>query len=165
MPTEKSKSRRAMPILFCLAMLIASRAPAAGALPMKACELLTVKDVETVLGAGYAPQEVLNNQIMSMCGYTKHNVDVVSVTLRQEIYGIAQALQLEQEGIKQQGGQITPVSGLGEKAYYLLDSRKNIFQLNFGKGKLRVTVTAESSGKPNIDAALKLAKVAYLRLK
>jgi hypothetical protein len=156
---------RAMLISISLALLTASSALAAGSLAMKACELLTRKDVEGVLGSGYTPQEMLNNQIMSACAYTKGKVDVVSVTLKQEFYGAAQVLKMEQEGIKQQGGAITPVNGLGEGAYYLLDSKNNIFQLNFGKGKLRVIVTVNSGGKPNIEAALKLAKIVYPRLK
>ena len=155
----------AMLILMTMALLPAYLRATAGSLPMKACELLTAKDVEKVLGAGYAPQDVPNNQIMSSCVYVKNKVDVASVTLKQGFYSAAQELQMEQAGIKQQGGPVTPVSGLGEGAYYLLDSEKNIFELNFGKGKLRITVMVESGGKPNIDAALKLAKIAYPRLK
>jgi len=156
--------RRGTVILISLALLIANAVPAAGALPMKACELLTLKDVESVLGAEYTPQEMLNNQIMSACAYTKSKVDVVSVMLKQEFHGAAEVLKMEQEGIKQQGRAITPVTGLGDSAYYLLDSKTNIFQLNFGKGKLRVIVTVNSGGKPNVDAAMKLAKIAYPRL-
>ena len=155
---------RAIVVSISLAVLIASAAPVAGALPMKACELLTVKDVESVLGARYTAQEGVSNQIMSSCAYTKSKLDVVTVTIMQVFRGEAQTLQMEQEGIKQQGGPITPVSGLGESAYYLLDSKNNIFQLNFGKRNLRATVVVESGGKPNIEAALKLARIAYPRL-
>jgi hypothetical protein len=151
--------------LISLALLIASAAWAARALPMKACELLTVKDIESALGAGYTPKEILDNQIMSACAYTKGKGDAVSITLKQEFQGAAQILKMEQDGLKQRGGQTTPVSGLGEGAYYLLDSGKDVFLLNFGKGNLRVIVSVDSSGKPNIDAALKLAKIAYPRLK
>jgi hypothetical protein len=144
--------------------LLLSGVAAAGSLPMKACELVTAKDVESVLGAGFAPKEVLNNNIMSSCGYAKNKLDVVGVTLKREFLSAAQELQMEQDGIKQQGVQVTPVSGLGEGAYYFVDPKNN-FQLNFGKGNLRVILAVESGGKPNIDAALKLAKMAYPRLK
>jgi hypothetical protein len=151
--------------LISLVLLIASAASAARALPMKACELLTVKDMETVLGAGYTPKEILDNQIMSACAYTKGKGDAVTITLKQEFQSADQILKMEQEGIKQRGGQISAVSGLGDNAYYLLDSGKNIFLLNFGKGNLRVIVSVDSGGKPNIDAAMKLAKIAYPRLR
>jgi hypothetical protein len=150
--------------LISLALLIASAASAARALPMKACELLTVKDIESVLGAGYTPKDILDNQIMSTCAYTKGKTDVVGVTLKREFLSAAQELQMEQDGIKQQGVRVTPVSGLGEGAYYFVDPKNN-FQLNFGKGNLRVLLAVESGGKPNIDAAVKLAKMAYPRLK
>jgi hypothetical protein len=102
---------------------------------------------------------------MSACAYTRGKGDAVTVTLKQEFQGAAQILKMEQEGLKQRGGQTTAVSGLGESAYYLLDSGKNIFLLNFGKANLRVIVSVDSGGKPNIDAAMKLAKMAYPRLK
>ena len=161
---KNGRSWRAIAVSLSLALLIANVAPAARTLSVKACELLTVKDVEGVLGAGYRPQEVLNNQVMSMCAYTKGKGDAAGITLKQEFYSAAQVLKMEQEGIKQQGIPITAVTGLGESAYYVLDSKNNIFQLNFGKGKLRMIVAVHSGGKPNIDAALKLAKIAYARL-
>jgi len=162
---KNSRFWRAPRIVISLVLVIASAATAARALPMKACELLTAKDIESVLGAGYTPKEILDNQIMSDCAYTKSKGDAVTITLKQEFQGAGQVLKMEQEGIKQRGGQVSAVSGLGEGAYYLLDSGKNIFLLNFGKGNLRVIVSVDSGGKPNIDAGMKLAKIAYPRLR
>jgi hypothetical protein len=136
---------------------------AAGSMPMKACELITAKDVETILGSGFAPQDVLDTEITSTCAYVKNKVGVVSVTLTRDSMSAAQLLQIQQAGFKQQGLQVTPVSGLGESAYYVINSESD-FVLNFGRGNLRVML-AESGGKPNIEAALKLARMAYPRLK
>jgi len=158
-------SWRAPRTFISLALLVASAASTARALPMKACELLTAKDIESVLGAGYTPKEIMDNQIMSDCAYTKRKGDAVIITLKQEFQGAGQVLKMEQEGVKQQGKHVTPLSELGEGAYYLLDSKTDVFLLNFGKGNLRVIVSVMSVSKPNIEAALKLAKIAYPRLK
>jgi hypothetical protein len=74
---------------------------------------------------------------------------------------------MTQEGIKQQGGAVTPVGGLGEGAFYLLDPGKKppVFLLQFGKGNLEVILSVLTGGKPNIEAAQKLAKIAYPRLR
>ena len=156
-----------------LAIVIVSAivtAPAVGALSMKACQLVTAKDVQSVLGAGYTQQTMTENQVMSVCGYNKGGGNAVIISLQQTIYNQPQYLKMEQEGIKQQpggAGVLTSVSGLGEGAFYLLDPKNDppIFQLHFGKGNLEVIVTVMSGGKPNIDAAQKLAKIAYPLLK
>ncbi len=163
-------------VVFALMALGAGAiAPAAGALPMKACQLVTAKDVQGVLGDGYTTQDVLETEIMSMCAYTKGKEAVkeaaVSISLQRTIYDSAQYLKMTQEGIKQQGGAavtLTPVGGLGEGAFYVVDPRQKppIFQLHFGKGNLEVILSVlTGGGKPNVDAALKLAKIAYPRLK
>ena len=133
---------------------------------MKACQLITAQDVQGVLGAGYTAQNMTENPIMSVCGYKKGADNGVLVSLQQTIYDSAQYLNTEQTGIKQQGGAVTPVGGLGAGAFYLLDPGKNppVFQLHFGKGNLEVILTVITAGRPNVDAARKLAKVAYARL-
>ncbi len=153
--------------LAAMALFAVAIAPAAGALSMKACQLITAKDVQGVLGDGYKPQTLQESQIMSVCGYNKGGDNAVVISLQQTIYDSAQYLNMEQTGIKQQGGAVTPVGGLGEGAFYLLDPGKNppIFQLHFGKGNLEVILSTLKGGKPNIDAAQKLAKIAYSRLK
>ncbi len=156
--------------LAAMALFAVAIAPAAGALSMKACQLVTVKDVRGVLGDGYTPQNLQENQIMSQCAYTKDKDTAVGISLQQTIYDSAQYLKMEQAGIKQQGGQvtITPVNGLGEGAFYFVSPVANplpTFQLHFGKGNLEVILQVHTGGKPNIDAAQKLAKIAYSRLK
>ena len=154
-----------------MALCAAAIAPAAGALSMKACQLVTARDVQGVLGDGYTTQDLLENQIMSQCGYKKGGDNVVLINLQQSIYDSAQYLKTEQAGMKQQGGGVTltPVGGLGEGAFYFLgpDAQKTPgqFQLHFGKGNRLVIVSVATGGKPNIDAAQKLAKIAYSRLK
>ncbi len=153
-----------------MALCAAAIAPAAGALPMKACQLVTAKDVQGVLGDGYTTQDLLENEIMSTCAYTKGKEAAkeaaVSISLQRTIYDSVQYLKMTQEGINQQGGAVTPVGGLGEGAFYLLDPGKKppVFLLQFGKGNLEVILSVLTGGKPNIDAAQKLAKIAYSRL-
>ncbi len=155
--------------LVVMVLSAAVIAPAAGALSMKACQLIVAKDVQGVLGDGYTPQNMVENQIMSVCGYTKGKESVVSIGLQQSIYDSAQFLKMTQAGIKQQGVGVTPVGGLGEGAFYVLgpnpQENPGQFQLYFGKGNQYVIISVVTSGKPNIAAAQKLAKIAYSRLK
>jgi hypothetical protein len=108
---------------------------------------------------------------MSQCAYSKGGNDVVVVvSLQRTIYDSAQYLKTTQEGMKQEGGAavaMTPVGGLGEGAFYVVDPRQKppVFLLFFGKGNLEVQLSVLTGGKPNIDAAQKLAKIAYPRLK
>lgn len=50
---------------------------------------------------------------------------------------------------------------------YLLDPGKKptAFQLHFGKGNREVILEVMTGGQPNIDAAQKLGKIAYSRLR
>jgi hypothetical protein len=145
-------------------------APAGSASPGNACELLTLKDVQDVLGSGFTPRPgvPLMGQFptMSNCAYSKGADSAVVVGLQRTIYDSVQYLKMEQEGIKQQGGAVTPVGGLGEGAFYLLDPghQPPVFQLHFGMGTREVVLSVLTGGKPNIEGAQKLAKVAYSRL-
>jgi len=160
---------QAVVALAVMALSAAVIAPAAGALSMKACQLVTAKDVQGVLGGGYTTKDMLENQIMSQCAYTKGKEAVVGISIQQSIYDSAQYLQMLQAGIKQQGVGVTPVGGLGEGAFYVLgpDAQKKPeqFQLYFGKGNQHVIISVVTGGKPNIVAAQKLAEIAYSRLK
>lgn len=148
--------------LVGIGLLIANVVPAVGALSMKACELLTLKDVQGVVGSGYTQETTIENAIMSVCVYKKGNGNAVIVTLSRKSVD----LKVEQAAIKQQKWNsvtVTPVGGLGEGAYSLDD--KQIFALNFGKGGLKGTLSVQTDGKPNTGATLKLAKIAYSRLR
>lgn len=156
--------------LAAMALVAVVIAPAAGALSMKACQLITAKDVLGVLGDGYTPQTLAETQVMSMCGYNKSGGNAVVINLQQTIYDSAQYFKMQQAGMKQQGGvTVTPVGGLGDGAYYWLgpDAQKHPeqFQLQFGKGNQVVAISVVNGGKPNIEAAQKLAKIAYARLR
>ncbi len=154
-------------------LLTGNVVPAVGASPGNACELLTLKDVQGVLGSGFTPRPdalLIQSAVMSQCAYSKGgNGVVVFVNLQRTIYDSPQYLKTMQEGIKQQGSGVTltPVGGLGEGAFYFVDPKQKppVFQLLFGKGTLEVTVSVLTGGKPDIDAAQKLAKIAYPRLK
>src|SRR5215467_14343830 len=100
-----------------LLVMLINAAPASATLPMKSCELITAKDVDSVLGGGYAPQDLMSNQIMSMCGYTKGKGEAVSITLKREFQSAGELLKIEQDGIKQRGIPVTPLNGLGIGAY------------------------------------------------
>jgi hypothetical protein len=156
-------------------LLTASVVPAMGASPGNACDLLTLKDVQGVLGSGLTPRPdaPLTGQFptMSQCAYSKGGNDVVVVvSLQRTIYDSAQYLKTTQEGMKQEGGAavtVTPVGGLGDGAFYVVDPRQKppVFQLLFGKGTVEASLSVLTDGKPDIDAAQKLAKIVSSRLK
>jgi hypothetical protein len=162
-------------VLAVIILLTTHAAPAGNASPGSACDLLALKDVQGVLGSGFTPRQdvPLTGQFptMSQCAYSKGGNDVVVVlSLQRTIYDSAQYLKMTQEGIKQEGGAavaVTPVGGLGEGAFYVVDPRQKppVFLLFFGKGTLELQLSVLTSGKPNIEAAQKLAKIAYPRLK
>src|ERR1700730_5341700 len=89
-------------------LLTANVVPAVGASPGSACELLTLNDVQDVLGGGFTPRQdvSLAGQMptMSNCAYSKSGDNAVAVSLQRTIYDSAQYLKMAQEGIKQQGG-------------------------------------------------------------
>ncbi len=159
--------------LAVIILLTAHVAPAGDASPGNACELLTLKDLQGVLGSGFTPRQdvPLTGQFptMSNCAYSRSGNDAVVVSLQRTIYDSAQYLKTVQAGIKQQGGAavtVTPVGGLGEGAFYFVGSgNPQPFQLLFGKGSRVVILEVVTGGKPNIDAAQKLAKIAYSRLR
>jgi hypothetical protein len=157
--------------LAVIVLLTARVPPVGSASPGNACEMLTLKDVQDVLGSGFTPRQdvPLAGQFptMSNCFYCKSGDDAIVVTLQQTIYDSVQYLKMEQDGIEQQGGAVTPVGGLGEGAFYLLDPARKppVFQLHFGKGTREVILSVLTGGQPNIEAAQKLAKIAYSRLK
>ncbi len=158
--------------LAVITLLTAHVALAGDASPGDACELLTLKDVQGVLGSGFTPRQdvPLTGQFptMSNCAYSKSGNNAVVVSLQRIIYDSAQYLKMVQAGIKQQGGAVTvtPVGGLGEGAFYFVGpGNPPPFQLHFGKGNRLVILEVVTGGKPNIDAAQKLAKIAYSRLR
>jgi hypothetical protein len=162
-------------LLGVTALLTIEFVPARAASPKNACEALTLNDVQRVLGGGFTAELVTGGLLgsASICYYRKAEDNSVSIGLSQVSPGFdsAQSLKTEQAGIKQQqGGAVTvmPVSGLGEGAYYALDPGRTpvppSFKLRFAKGDRLVTLDVETGGKPDVDAAVKLAKVAYARL-
>ena len=164
--------------LAVVGLLTANAVPAVGASPGNACDLLTLNDVQGVLGGGFTPRQDLpltgQTPTSSNCAYgksadnSKGNGVVISLQLIP--YDSAQYLNMEQAGMKQGGGlTVTPVGGLGEGAFFFLgpspDKNPEQFQLHFGKGNRMVILSVVTGGKPNIDAAQKLAKIAYSRLR
>src|SRR5258708_619971 len=151
----------------------------AGASPGNACELLTLKDVQSILGSGFVSRQDIplagQTPTMSNCAYGESANDSkgngVVISLQRIVMDSAQYLKMEQTGIKQQGGgvTVTAVGGLGDGAFYFLgaSAQKNPgqFQLHFGKGTRLVIIAVVTGGKPNIAAAQKLAKIAYSSLK
>jgi hypothetical protein len=149
--------------LAMIALFTIDFEPAAGALSIKACQLITATDVQGVLGNGYTQEDLLENEITSVCGYKKGDGNAIVVHLSQSVTDVG----VEQAGIRQHAGKsvtVTSVDGLGEGAFYFVDDKQN-FQLIFGKGGRRVGLSVLTGRVPNIDAALKLGKVAYPRLR
>lgn len=155
--------------LAAMALVAVEIAPAVGAPPVKACQLVTAKDVADVFGGGYTQTEA--NEIT--CAYTASGRGL-TVNLLGTLSDAASTLTAAQAGFKQQGRTVGPVSGLGEGAYYLAIPRSDSSQpsatvslgtIAFGKGQLIVQL-AMTEDAPSVDfpALLKLAKIAYPRL-
>jgi hypothetical protein len=156
--------------LAAAVVFTAKLAPAGGAAPATGCDLLTLKDVQGVLGNGFTAFPVMG----TTCGYSRGEGDaeVDVVVALSEIpphvaSDSAQFLRMQHANTKPPTT-VTPVAGLGAGAFYFLDSSKEqpFFQLHFAKGNRLVVmaVTREHGRKPDIDATLKLAKIAYMRL-
>lgn len=150
--------------LAVTALVVVAIAPAAGALPMKACQLITAKDVQGVVGSGYTEEELPNNDVQSYCGYKRAEGNAVGIQLSRQIMDAGQYLETVQTGMKQQGRPATPVAGLGKGAFYWVDDKQHQMLFYFGKGTLVVGLSVFTGGKPDIDAAQKLGKIAYSRL-
>lgn len=160
-------------------LMTANVVVAAGASPGNACELLTLKDVQSILGSGFVSRQAIplagQTPTMSTCAYGESANDSkgngVVISLQRIVMDSAQYLKMEQTGIKQQGGggvTVTAAGGLGEGAFYFLgpSAQNNLeqFQLHFGKGTRLVIIAVATGGKSNIAAAQKLAKIAHSRL-
>jgi len=155
--------------LAVMALFAVEILPAVGAPPIKACQLVTAKDVADVLGGGYTQTEV--NEIT--CAYAVRGGGL-TVNLLGTLSDAASSLKEAQAGFKQHGRTVSPASGLGEGAYYVSIPRSESSQpsatgsvgwISFGRGKLIVQL-AMTQDAPSVDipALLKLARIAYPRL-
>ncbi|HLW48258.1 MAG TPA: hypothetical protein VKW09_10880 [bacterium] len=158
--------------LAVLSLLTVTFAAAGKASPVNACDLLTLTDVQGVLGAGFTAHPVSGATCAYSRGQGDHETDVVigvSSIPPQVASDSTPWLKMQQANIKQRGGTVTvtPVSGLGEGAFYLLDAGKKppVFQLHFGRGSREVVLDVETGREPNIGAAQTLGKIAYARLR
>ena len=88
-----------------IALLSANAAPVAGALPMRACDLLTLVDVTGLLGIGFTTRQdvaLTGGPTMSNCAFHKSG-GRVAISLQQINYDAAQYLQQEQAGSRSSG--------------------------------------------------------------
>lgn len=156
--------------LTAVALFTVTIGPAAGALSVKACQLVTAGDVQRLLGGGYSQEALMNNPQMSTCGYNKsgEKQNVVSVLAKLEIDPAAKVLKAEQDLAKQHGAPILSAARLGQGAYVfgpVGSGDQERAYIAFGKGKIRVIISVVTNGSVNAIATRKLAEIAYSRLK
>jgi len=158
-------------VLVVITLCATYAAPVAGAPSPRACGLVALTDVAGILGGGFMERQdvaLTGGHTMSNCAYHR-SAGNVALSLHQITYDSAQYLQREQTAIAQQRGvTVTPVGGLGPGAFYYLGPNprgaSGLFQLHFGKGRRLVSLWVATSGRPDIQAAQSLARVAYARL-
>ncbi len=143
-----------------LILMLAVTVARADETKLEACKLLTLQDVTSVVGGGFKPTELLKSS--EICGYIKSSADTVGFFIAGPSSDAAAGLKDRQERFKKAGQAITPVAGLGEGAFYVIFN--NQLTLNFFVGQLYAQLGVLTGGKPNVDATLKLAKIALARM-
>ena len=159
-------------ICFAIVLLMASFVFAGSSKLPDACTLLTAQDVQSVVGAGFelSPFHGMSSD-SSNCGYTKDPKNVANLTLIPASGGAAATLSGMMKMQSERGFKVTPVQGLGEGAYYgeknIPGAKQfpNVATLHFGKGEIQALLDVQLNGKPDIEAAQKLAKLVYDRMK
>jgi hypothetical protein len=136
------------------ALVFASLAHAAEPKP-EPCRLLTLDDVQGVMGAGFHQLPSVPNG--TICFYQKESA---TAGLRYFVIDSEAAVQLGK--MRQDLKKTLPVVGLGDGAFSrVLGSN---IALYFGKGNFVVSLEVSYDNKPGMEQAQKLAKVVLARL-
>jgi|GEM_PF-2481767 hypothetical protein len=125
------------------------------------CALLPLADVQRVLGGGFEPFLATP----TMCAYTRHKGgDQVMLGLGGSLGSSAQTLNQSADAYRSRGIQVTSAAGLGPGAFSVVPPGSPAATLMFGKGNLVATLQVSVNNKPDLSAALKLAKVVYTKM-
>jgi hypothetical protein len=125
------------------------------------CALLSLADVQRVLGGGFEPFPATS----TMCWYTRHKGgDQVMLSLGGSLGSAAQTLKQSADAYRSRGIQVTSATGLGPGAFSFVPPGGPAVALMFGKGNLVATLQVSVNNKPDLSAALKLAKVVYEKM-
>ena len=138
-----------------------------GAAAQQPCAgLLTLQDVTSVMGPGYA---LAGGGVSTptVCVYTKGVIGIapanrVTLTLQDEAGGAAPKLVELSSGYRKRGAPVVAASGLGPGAFYI-DADTGLNFLVFGKEKLLLSLGVYAYKTRNVKAALALAKLVYGR--
>lgn len=134
--------------------------------PPEACTLITEQDVAKVVGAGFklmSSKGTSNDN--SDCAYSRNQANIVNLMVvgtGSPSLTAAQALGQMQANYEKNGYKVTPVSGAGENAFS--SEIGGLKTVRFGKANWHCMVNVTVKGKPDLDAAQKLAAIAYTRL-
>jgi hypothetical protein len=125
------------------------------------CALLPLADVQGVLGDGFEPFPAP----ITMCGYTRHKgSDQVLLSLGGILSSAGETLQQAADAYRAQRIQVTPAAGLGPGAFWFVHPKGLAVAIMFGKGNRVATLQVSVNNKPDLSAALKLAKVVYAKM-
>jgi hypothetical protein len=125
------------------------------------CALLSLADVQRVLGGGFEPPLAAP----TMCAYARHKgSDQVLLGLVGSLGSAAQTLKQSADAYRSRGIQVTPAAGLGPGAFSFVPPGGSQVALMFGKGNLVASLQVSVNNKPDLSAALKLAKVVYAKM-
>jgi hypothetical protein len=123
-----------------------------------ACNLMSPQDVASVLGSNYQP--IPAGKGLGICGYMKGK-DTAAILVLGPVDDAALGLQQMHDSFQKAGRSVTSVPDLGTSAFYDIYNGK--ITLNFGKGHWWAQVSVQTGGKANVDATIKLARVALSR--
>jgi hypothetical protein len=138
-----------------------------GGLPLVAlaapdgCKVLVHEDVVGTLGKAYAdvaPQNLFGDR--NTCAFQRSAADLAGIVLFEAPGGAAASLK----GLAEMVGRnnpVTPVDGLGTGAFVVTGGGR--MGLHFGRGNVRMTLEVQSGGKPDVQAAIRLARAVYAR--
>jgi len=129
------------------------------AAPPDACKLLTLGDVQAMLGNGFAPAPGGMASDYSACTYKRGSGEVAGIIVLKGTPTAADALK---ERAKILGSKATPVTGLGEGAFRVAFG--NIAGVWFGKGAWQANAEIKGSSAPEVAQVQKLAGIVLSRL-
>jgi hypothetical protein len=133
-----------------------------------ACKVLPVEAVTSTVGPGYARDpsgNIVTGDDYSTCLYTKGPGTLVGITILEAPEGAGKAVvTMRQEMASKGGREVSPLAGVCDTAFAvtLPDGRVAVMA---GRAGWQLDVEASAAGKPDKEAAAKVAKAACANLK
>ncbi len=131
--------------------------------PPDACKLITLADVTTALGRGFAKgpiSELANSGEISSCFYRKDPKTTVAISILEGANHSGKAAVLgRQQRYQTAGHSVAPLAGLCDAAFSVVITPSNAIVVA-AKGPWQMDVQVLVSGRPNLQAAQTLTKTA-----